>query len=195
MEKKYDTLEEYINLAKKMVTKFSPPFIRKELLNNDEAISEIAEAIMVADWKWDPDRMGHNGQKKTNYSYRNQCGIWAIKTLLTKKYKTKNHKTISLNQKLKKDSKDEIMDYFSSSKEDDPAKIVELLEEEENIKRYIEEIFNSNILSDKQKKQISDYYLNGKTLSQIGSEYDVTREAIRQNIQKGIAKIKDLCTK
>jgi RNA polymerase sigma factor (sigma-70 family) len=195
MEKQYESLEFYLNLAKKMVTKFSPSFIRKELLNSDESISEIAEAIMTADWRWDPDRSGHNGQKKTNYSYRNQCGIWAIKTIITKKYKNKTNNTISLNEKLTKDIEKDILSVFISDKNDDPAKIAENLEEKNNIKQYISDIFNSDILSDKQKIQIYDYYINDRTLAEIGLEHGVTREAIRQNIQKGINKIKNLCTK
>lgn len=192
MEKQYESLEFYLNLAKKMVTKFSPSFLKKELLNNDESLSEIAEAIMIADWKWDPDRPGHNGQKKTNYSYRNQCGIWAIKTIITKKYKNKIN-TISLNTKVNKSTEKEFLTEFISNKKDDPAKIVEDLEEKENIKKYISYVFDSNILSQKEKIQIYDYYMNDKTLAEIGVEHGVTREAIRQNIKKGINKIKNLC--
>jgi hypothetical protein len=80
-------------LAKKIISKFSPSFysgLRQELLSNEEAISEIAEAIMIADWRWDKDRTGHEGKSKTKYSYRNQCGLWAIKTYVSNKYNKKN---------------------------------------------------------------------------------------------------------
>ena len=93
MEQQFETLEVYTNLAKKIISKFAPTFyigLRKELLSNDEAISDIASAIMMADWKWDANRKGHEGQSKTRYSYRNQCGIWAIKTYISSKYKKKN---------------------------------------------------------------------------------------------------------
>ena len=51
-------------------------------------------------------------------------------------------------------------------------------------------LLESNILSDKQRDQIYSYYFDNKTLLQIGKEYGVTREAIRQNIQKGLNKIR-----
>jgi RNA polymerase sigma factor (sigma-70 family) len=49
---------------------------------------------------------------------------------------------------------------------------------------------DSQILSDKQRNQIKKYYFEEKTLLQIGKEYGVTREAIRQNIQKGLNRIR-----
>ena len=55
----------------------------------------------------------------------------------------------------------------------------------------IRKLLSSDILSDKQRNQIYKYYFEEKTLLQIGKEYGVTREAIRQNIQKGINKIKE----
>jgi len=50
---------------------------------------------------------------------------------------------------------------------------------------------NSDIVSSKQKNQIKQYYFENKTLLEIGKEYGVTREAIRQNIQKGIKRIQE----
>jgi RNA polymerase sigma factor (sigma-70 family) len=49
----------------------------------------------------------------------------------------------------------------------------------------------SGLISEKQKEQIQKYYLEDKTLSEIGKEFGVTREAVRQNIQKGLAKIRE----
>ncbi|MFN9953180.1 MAG: hypothetical protein ACK55I_08775, partial [bacterium] len=93
MEKEFDDLSIYINLAKKIISKFAPNFygsLRTELLNNEDAIADIASALMFADWRWDETRKGFNGKAKTKYSYRNQCGIWAIKTYLTNKYRKMN---------------------------------------------------------------------------------------------------------
>ena len=67
------------------------------MLSSEEAISDIASAIMCADWKFDPDRFGKTGQKKTLYSYRNQCAIWAIKSYITNKYKKASNNEYSLD--------------------------------------------------------------------------------------------------
>ena len=52
-------------------------------------------------------------------------------------------------------------------------------------------IFDSNILSDKQKDQLKMYYFNDMTLNQIGEKFGVTREAIRQNIKTSIKKLQE----
>jgi RNA polymerase sigma factor (sigma-70 family) len=193
MEQQFETLEVYTNLAKKIISKFAPTFyigLRKELLSNDDAISDIASAIMMADWKWDANRKGHEGQSKTRYSYRNQCGIWAIKTYISSKYKKKNqYSKLSIDSM----SKDELNTYASNIPDrsvSDPYEIVSCKEESDNLKEDIQKLLNSNILSDKQRNQIYKYYFENKTLVEIGKEYGVTREAIRQNIQKGLNKIK-----
>lgn len=193
MEQKFETLDTYILLAKKIISKFAGSFyssLRSELLNNEEAVSEIAEALMIADWKWDANRKGHEGKSKTRYSYRNQCGIWAIKTYISNKYKKKN-RNVSINHI--SDDVSDVTNYINNipeKTEGDPAKIVADEEERTMICKYINDILDSEILSEKQKDQIVDYYFHNKTLLEIGKRYGVTREAIRQNIQKGLSRIR-----
>lgn len=191
MEKEFDSLSTYITLAKKIVSKFAPTFyssLRQELLCNEDAIADIASAIMIGDWRWDKDRLGFNGKSKTKYSYRNQCGIWAIKTYLSNKYRKQNtHYSIdNLN-----DNDISFSENISDKEEYDPYTIVENTEYAESLKNNIENILSSGIISDKQKAQIKQYYFEEKTLSEIGKAFGVTREAVRQNIQKGLAKIRE----
>lgn len=188
MDQKYESLETYHLLAKKIVSKFASPFIKVDILNNEEALSEIAEAIMVADWKWDSTRQGHNGQSKTRYSYRNQCGLWAIKTYTTKKIKKQNKENY-INRSSKNDS--DYMENIPCKNSYNPYDIVSEKEEQNLISNSISEILNSNILTEKQKDQIKQYYFEDKTLLEIGKQYGVSREAIRQNIQKGLSKIRE----
>lgn len=191
MEKQFESLDTYITLAKKIVSKFAPTFysgLRKELLCNEDAIADIASALMTADWKWDKDRTGFDGKSKTRYSYRNQCGIWAIKTYISNKYKKKNN-TLSIDNISNNDIKT-----FASSIEDrspsDPSEILSNEEQKENLRTTVSQLLNSEILSDKQRNQIYQYYFENQTLLQIGKKYGVTREAVRQNIQKGLNNIK-----
>lgn len=190
--KQFENLSTYILLAKKVISKFAPQFyngLQKELLSNEDAISDIASALMTADWKWDKDRTGFNGQSKTRYSYRNQCGLWAIKTYISNKYKKKNHK-LSIDNI----TNDDMKTFASNIKDEsfcDPCEILSQKEEEANLKNTIQQLLASPLLSEKQKTQIYKYYFEEKTLVQIGNEYGVTREAVRQNIQKGLNKIRE----
>ena len=60
----------------------------------------------------------------------------------------------------------------------------------ELVNSLVDEIFQSNILTDKQSKQLKMYYIDGMTLQQIGDKFGVSREAVRQAIKNSIAKIR-----
>lgn len=191
MEKQYDSLDTYINLAKKTISKFCPKFyngLSTEMLKNNDAISDVATAIMYADWRFDPNRKGKNGQQKTLYSYRNQCAIWAIKTYVTNKYK-KNNDTMSLDFNTK-DSDGSLHSSMPDNKAEEPIEILIKNEQETNLSMLINNLLLNNNLSDKQREQIKLYYLEDNTLSQIGKKFGVSREAIRQNIKRALEIIK-----
>jgi len=192
MDKKYDSLSTYLNLAKKTINKFAPSFLSKEMLSSSDAVSEVATAIMFADWRFDPNRKGKTGQQKTLYSYRNQCAIWAIKTYITNKYKpsSKKKNTFSLEYDFNNDESGTLADTIADSKLIDPLEEIIDREKKECISELIEGLLNSNMLSVKQKDQIKLYYLEGYTLSKIGQKYGVSREAVRQNIKRAIGTIK-----
>lgn len=192
MTQTYDSLDSYLNLAKKTISKFGPKFyngLSTEMLKNNDAVSDVATAIMYADWRFDPDRVGKEGKKKTLYSYRNQCAIWAIKTYISNKYKKSNDTTaISLNFNI--DDSSEISSTIKDDKSYDPLDILIQKEETNNLSSYISTILGSEVLSDKQKIQLKMYYLDNLTLSAIGKKFGVSREAVRQNIKRAIEIIK-----
>lgn len=191
MEKKYDSLSVYLNLARKTINKFAPSFLSKEMLSSSDAVSDVATAIMYADWRFDPDRTGKTGQKKTLYSYRNQCAIWAIKTYITNKYKGKNNTGhLSLEYDFESEDNAKLSATIADSKAIDPLDAIIEKEKTESISYLVDSLLDSDILSEKQKDQIKLYYIEGNTLSKIGKKYGVSREAVRQNIKRAIDSIK-----
>lgn len=191
MEKQFDSLSSYISLAKKTISKFAPKFyngLAADMLSNEDAISEIATSLMQADWKFDAERVGPTGLKKTKYSYRNQCVIWAIKTYVTQKYKKKPNSSLDFEI----GDNDTLAQTIADESSLDPLDILIQKESEENLRNNIEEILNSSVLNKKQRAQIKMYYYDNYTLSEIGAKFGVSREAIRQNIKRGIQNIKKL---
>lgn len=188
METQYDSLDVYINLAKKTISKFCPKFyngLSAEMLKNSDAISDVATAIMYADWRFDPNRTGKSGQNKTLYSYRNQCAIWAIKTYVTNKYKKRGDSTISLDFN-SKDSDVSMHSTLSDNKAAEPIDILIDQEQASNLTSTINDLLSNDNLSEKQREQIKLYYLENNTLSQIGKKFGVSREAVRQNIKRAM---------
>lgn len=189
MERKYESLSTYLMLAKKIINKFAPKFIVKHMLNDEDAISDVAVALMNADKNFDPDRQGANNFKKTLYSYRNQCGLWAIKTYVTKQYKSK--KVNSLDYVFDDDN-NTLYSTIPDCKNKDPLTILIDNEQQDNTQSDIAFILDSDILNDKQKDQIRMYYFENKSLAEIGKSYGVTREAIRQSIKRALNSIRAL---
>jgi RNA polymerase sigma factor (sigma-70 family) len=196
MEKQFEPMSTYISLAKKTINKFAPKFyngLNKEMLSNEEAISDVATALMYADWRYDPERTGKEGNKKTLYSYRNQCAIWAIKTYVTQKYKNSNkqYKVHSLDNTFDDHDKSNGYCITTNNSEQNPLEILIENETNENISADLLKTLNSGVISDKQKQQLIMYYYDDMTLSQIGKRFNVSREAIRQNIKRAIQAIKN----
>jgi hypothetical protein len=190
MIKEYDSLDTYINLAKKTISKFGSKFysgLSKEMLQNSDAVSDVATAIMYADWRFDPNRKGKGGEQKTLYSYRNQCALWAIKTYVSKKYK--KSKSISLDFDYNQDS-ESLNAHIADHRSPNPVDCLIEKESAANLTRDISDLLDNQILSDKQKDQIRLYYIQNETLSAIGKKYGVSREAVRQNIKRGLEIIK-----
>jgi RNA polymerase sigma factor (sigma-70 family) len=190
MDKQFDSLDTYIHLAKKTISKFGPKFyngLSSEMLQNSDAVSDVATAIMYADWRFDPSRKGKSGQQKTLYSYRNQCAIWAIKTYITNKYKKRKDMSLDFDRD---DESFSLNATTVDAKNPSPLSILIEKEETENLSKNIQALLNTNIISDKQRDQIKMYYFDNETLSSIGEKYGVSREAIRQNIKRGLDTIK-----
>lgn len=180
---------DYILMAKKIVSKLSSQY-NKRLLNNDDVISYVANAIMMADWRWDNEYKSKEGRKKDLYSYRNQCAIWAIKTLVSKK--TKKQKVYSLDETISGSDDRNNFDFLEDDSCIDPCEAMCAEESKGSLCDDIHSLLQSNILTEKQKEYINLYYFEGLTLDKIGKKFSVTREAVRQNINKGIAKLRKI---
>lgn len=187
--RQFDSLSDYISLAKKTISKFGPKFyngLSIEMLKNEEAISDVATALMYADWRFDENREGKSGQKKTLYSYRNQCAIWAIKTYVTNKYKKRKDYSMDYDN----DNDQSMNSMIADPKQISPLDTIIDEEKAELLSDAIDCLLDNDMLSTKQKQQIRMYYFEDATLSAIGQKFGVSREAIRQNIKRGLELIR-----
>jgi RNA polymerase sigma factor (sigma-70 family) len=191
----FDNLEDYLILAKKSISKFANSTysgLAKKMLKDEDAISAVANAIMMADWRWDENYTNQKGTKKTKYSYRNQCAIWAIQTYATTN--AKHHKKIKDVYSL--DYTNENLDIGGMhnciySTTDTPEEILIDREKQNTIQEFIDYIMNLESLTARQKDYINLYYLEGFTFEKIGNKYGITREAVRQGLNKAIDSIKE----
>ena len=187
--KEFLPLYDYILMAKKIVSKLSSQYNR-QLLNTEDVISYVANAIMMADWRWDNEYQSKEGRKKDLYSYRNQCAIWAIKTLVSKNKKKK--KVYSLDETIGSSDDRNNFDFLEDGKYIDPC--TALCDQEINsaLCEDIKVLLNNDLLSEKQRQYIELYYFKGLTLEKIGNQFGVTREAVRQSLNKALVKLREI---
>lgn len=195
----FDSLQTYLLLAKKAISKFSNSMyngLASKMLKDEEAIASIANAIMMADWRWDENYQSENNTKKTKYSYRNQCAIWAIKTYITKNYlhnkKTKK-KVYSLDYE--KDTDNSYYDLIENFKCCSPEDIIIANEEKDNLTNAVKDLLDCPFLTERQRDYIKLYYFENQTFEQIGKKYSITREAVRQGLNKTLETIRSICDK
>lgn len=191
-------LHEYLTLAKKSISKFANKFYRGlaiQMLKDEDAISNIANAIMMADWRFDKDYVSNSSnrnERKTRYSYRNQCAIWAIKSYITKNYKNNSHKKVySLDYINFDDLNSNGYDFIVDKKLETPAMIAEQNETDARSKIEVDEILSLNFITDKQREYLRLYYIENYTFDQIGKKFALTREAIRLSVKKILQRIKE----
>jgi len=182
----YENLDNYLAIARKIVGRFA-----KHLITNEEAIGEVTSAIVEADKDWNPDYRSANNKVRSLRSLRNQRGIWAIQRYLKKH--SKIHPTISLSYRLNTDGT-KLGTPLSGTIEDhripNPCDILIEHENKTNQTKLLNNILTSGIISKTQEKYIRAYYLEEKTLKEVGDMYGVTREAVRQGIELGLSSIR-----
>ena len=185
----FESLDFYINLAQKSISKFADQICQgsaKRMLQSEDAISNIANGIMMADWRWDASRKGKDsGKAKTKYSYRNQCAIWSIKSYITRQYSKKNqirNQSLSLDQEYNEDLN--LQNIISKNNSHDIVDTIIQNEAKSILREDIDNLLNSGIISDRQSTFIRMYFFEDMTLENIGKAHNITREAVRQNLNK-----------
>lgn len=186
----FSTLQEYLIIAKKGIRTFANayrPGLAEEMLRSEDAVANVATAIMWADWRWSPDYRSKTGKVRTRRCYRNQCCIWAIKDYIGRRAHAKQ--LVSLDKVISnKFDTDTSLHEFIPSKEAEPEAEMVLQEEQAAIQRMLD----SSQLTDQQALYIQMYYTENMTLQEIANGAGTSREAVRQTIERGMTKIKKL---
>ena len=159
----FDSLDSYLLLAKKSISKFANQFyngLSSKMLKDEDAIASVANAIMMADWRWDENYQNEKGTKKTRYSYRNQCALWAIQTYVTKgQKKNKKFKQVySLDHILEAEDNTSAHAITKDSSTKTPDNILIENEDKEQLRLLINNLLSLDCLTTRQKDYIRLYY-------------------------------------
>lgn len=185
------SFEEYLTIAKKTIRTFANRFrpgLANEMLNSEDAISNVATAIMMADWRWSPEYRSDDGKVRSKRSYRNQCAIWAIQAYVGRRVNEKKMVSLDMQVTQSDNGGEMLLRDVIPSGEKRPDTL--LIEQEDHT--MLQKLITSSVLTDQQKDYINRYYLENMTLQQIADDAGSSREAVRQTIERGMNKIKRL---
>ena len=175
----FESLDEYLLAAKKMISTHAPHIrsgLAEEMLSNDDAISNIAHALMMADWRFDG--------RGNRHGYKKKMGVYAIKNYATRSGRNMKRRQLSLDTSLNPVIKSET---FAANLKDEGPGPVEIIGQEEEaalLNKKMEEILSSDLISDQQADYLRQYYFEGKTLEEIATPRGVSKQSVSDMMKK-----------
>lgn len=183
---KFETLSSYMLIAKRVIGYFAPR-IRKglssEMLASDDAVSYVAEAIMMADWLFDENYIGKKGVKCSRRTYRNLRGLWSIKSYMTRRKRNQKKIMSSLNY-----SDEDGKELYTYLEADCEAPVETLLRKE--TREILEQILSCGMITEKQELYMKMYYLKSMSVAEISEHCNISRQAVHESIRRALLKIK-----
>lgn len=188
------SLQEYVQISKKVISfycKKNKELVR-HLLSSDDAISSIAEQLMMGDWRWQPsyekkiyDKDGNFLGTKTleisRHSYRNKCAVWAIHKYIEQSGNKKNRRLDSLDFKSGDMDTSDLYDIVA----DKEAPPVDQFFDD-TAKKKVGFLLNNSKLSESQQASIQLYYMEGLTFEEAGVKLGITKQGVQQNVEKAL---------
>ncbi len=190
----FDSLTDYRNLTLKLIKKEADKLqqgLAKRILQDEDAIANIAHKIMMGDWKWSQNYKSKKGKVRTRQAYRYQCGVWAIREFIRREVtfnKTPNPE--SLDPETFSWRQDYCHGDSISAKENvkNPLEIlIEKEEREENLFLIDEIIANSglNLLEEACVRT----YLETQDFKKVSEDLEITQGYAKNVYHKAIGKV------
>ena len=165
------TLKDYLIEARYVIIKWGD----FNMLKDDDAIADVAHNIMLAEWKYDPNKGASRLTHRINY------GKYAVLDIYKKRKKASKHKHIAINQ-IESDREESgvILTDESYKKERDHELSAEL----------VEDILSNKCINKIQRRYMRERYIYGRTYQEIATQYRVTRQAVQQSISNALKNLK-----
>jgi RNA polymerase sigma factor (sigma-70 family) len=176
------SIEDYIKIAKYLIRVHAPRIradLAQKILASEDAISNIATVIMMADWRW-------NG-KGTKEGYRKQCVIYALYAILERDINRSKRGIMSLNHEIDDDG----TQLCELLPDNTPSPDIYSMTQEE--RKQIEQVLTDTVnITGMQSQCIQMHFLDEMSYADIGRKLGVSREAVRQSVHRGVNRIKEV---
>lgn len=180
------SLDEYVLIAKKTISSYASKIkhgLAEEMLRNDDAIANIAHAIMMADWQFDG-----RGNK---FGFRKERAKYAIHLYISRRSRESRKKIYQLDNLLN-DNKLTFADTLEDKNMKSPSDIVENNESRIKIVKDLERLGDKGIVSKLGVSYLKMHYLDGKSMVEIANSRGVSRQSVSDLILKSVNTVKDI---
>lgn len=190
MAARFSSLDSYLENAKKTIRTHAPKSEVQALLKSEDAISEVARHMMMADWDYDASR------KKKPENHRIQYGIWAIRDFLGLSKTKANKQLASLDKQTSINGDGDGVTLGNLTKDvcaKDPCDIAKDSERRAKVKAYVEFLLKNTILSEAESKCLKLKFLEEvESDEEVGKLCDppITRQAVGENIDRALRKLR-----
>ena len=181
----FENLHEYLGHAKRMIAYFAHGSLRSQMLSSEDAISNIASAIMFADWTWDENYTGKSGKKCSKRTYRNLRAIWAIKSYLVRQKRKSKNKIDSINISIDEDGT-QLCSILGSNAEPPIQNILR-----SDLRDILEDVISCVIITSRQEKYLRSYYFDSMSYSEIGRKNSVSRQAVHDAVSRAVKSLEE----
>jgi RNA polymerase sigma factor (sigma-70 family) len=181
----FESLSSYLEQAERLISHYCSnknPRARSILFGNDDSVSLVAHALMMADWTYDVNNQSENGTA-TKKTYRYLRATWAMKTLLTKNRQQRLKSNLSLDMVFSDPSKvgnTSFLDFIEDISQGSPSSNLQTQE----LRAAIDEMLSLGIVTDTQREYLVLRYLKEMELEEIAAFKGVTRQAVYDGLKR-----------
>ena len=179
----FESLSSYLEQANRLISHYCKnknPRAYSVLSNNEDAVSLVAHALMMADWTYDVSNKSKNGSASKN-TYRYLRATWAMKTVMSKSTLQRLRTPLSLDISFSTESgENSLMEFIEDFSEGSPSSRLETQELRHNIQCLLE----LGLVTETQKQYLVLRYLNEMELDEIAQFKGVTRQAVYDGLKR-----------
>ena len=161
-----ESLDDYYKIAPRLIVAVGlnlHPLVAQQILNDEDALSQIITAIMIADCQW-------NGAG-SKYGYRKQYVTWAIKSYMSRRKRNVPMQSLSGDK-----------DYVYTMASSRASPYTETVNKETT--KILQDTLK--LLTPIQKRCIEYRYFDGLTIRDITIRLKMSRHVISRHIQKAL---------
>lgn len=174
-----DTMDEYLLIAKKSISSYAPKIrygLAEEMLENDDAVANIAHAIMMADWQFDG--------RGNRFGFRKERAIYAIKSYITRRKRESAKSVYRLDNIIDSNNSNSTFSAFLVDPSERPSEQVSRNDFVSELVNKMDRMVDNGLLSERGVSFIKMHYMKEMPMSEIANKEGISRQAVHDVVSR-----------